>query len=77
MTVGNEIVYRVAKTPKGYKVKRLDGTGLADGVMTKKRSRYFYADDYSDPEQAAHDYAKRKAEETDRPSRVVPLGERI
>lgn len=71
--IAQEIVFRVHKTSKGYKVSKYDGTGLADGVFTKPYTRYFYGDD---GEEKAHDYARRKAEELDDETRVVELGER-
>ena len=75
MTIGQEHVLRVSKTPKGYKVTHKDGTGLADGYCTIPQRRYFYASNYGYPEEAANDYADRKVEELDN-ARVVQLGER-
>lgn len=72
MSIGDELVYRVAKTPKGYTVHEYDGRGLAAGYCTK-RSRYFYGDD---AEEKAHNYARNKAGERD-DARVVALGERV
>lgn len=71
--IAHELVYRVAKTPSGYKVTKLDGQGLAPGICTKAKPRYFYDDD---GEEKAHEYARRKAEESAN-ARIVKLGERL
>lgn len=75
--IGSEVVLRVAKTPKGHKVKEMDGRGLADGYHTQPRPRYFYGDTSGED---AHAYAERRAEsirEDGDDARVVPLGERV
>ena len=73
--IGQEIIWRVSKTQSGYKVTKKDGTGLADGYCTIPIRRYFYPSDFEDAEEAAHDYAKRQAEDVEK-ARVVGLGER-
>jgi hypothetical protein len=75
MSIGQEVIYRVSKTQKGYKVAKKDGRGLADGILTIPLTRYFYPSDYGDAEQVAHDYAEREASEIDC-ARVVRLGEK-
>lgn len=81
MSIGQEIVFRVSATPKGYKVTERDGTGLADGIFAKARQRYFYEGDYADAEARAHEYAHEHAEKTadnrDALVRVVELGEKV
>jgi len=74
MTVGNEHIFRVSKTVKGVKVTQYDGTGLADGIFTKPRQRYFYGED---AKEKARQYAENRAEEMDGDVRVVGLGERV
>lgn len=74
--IGQEIVLRVQSTGRGVKVVELDGTGLADGIMTKQNRRYLYGDD---AEEKATEYAYRHKEKLEDarncPVTVVELGE--
>lgn len=74
--IANEVVFRVSKTPQGYKLQQRDGRGLADNVFVSSYERYFYPSDYDDPEERAHEAAYEKAEELDAETRVVELGDR-
>lgn len=75
-SIGQEIVLRVQSTGNGVKVVQLDGTGLAEGILTKRNRRYCYGDDV---EEKATRYAYRTAEKIrehrDCPVTVVELGE--
>lgn len=77
-SIGQEIVIRVRSTGGGIKVVQFDGTGLADGIMTKRNRRYFYG---GDAEEKATAYAYRQQEKLeglrDCPVTVVELGEVI
>lgn len=75
MSIGQDVIFRVSKTMNGYKVTKKDGRGLVDGILTIPIERYFYPSDYTDAEEAAHDYAERKAGEIEE-ARVVALGEK-
>ena len=74
---GQEIVYRVRTTPTGFKVVRLDGYGLRDGLFAKGSGSYFYGED---AEERAHNYAKKRArndiEHHGKVAKIQPLGER-
>lgn len=74
MTIQQEIVFRIHKTPKGVKVMKYDGYGLADGIFTKPYTRYFYGDN---AEEKAEQYAENKVEKIDRDCQIVRLGERL
>jgi hypothetical protein len=74
--VGDEVVLRVQSTGSGVKVIEYDGTGFAEGIMTKRNRRYCYGEN---AESNATDYAYRIAEKV-RDQRgekvtVVELGE--
>lgn len=75
-SIRQEVVLRVSKTPKGAKVVEKDGTGLAEGYLTKRTRRYFYGDDGEDK---ATEYAYRVADKIRKarevPVTVVELGE--
>lgn len=75
-SIGQEIVLRVRSTGTGVKVVQFDGTGLAEGIMTKRNRRYFYDDN---AEEKATEYAYQKQEKLedvrDCPVTVVELGE--
>lgn len=77
-SIGQEIVLRVRSSGTGVKVVMFDGTGFADGIMTKDNRQYFYGDD---AEERATDYAHRTqeklAESRDCPVTVVELGDTI
>lgn len=77
MAIEQEVIFRIGKTPKGCKVTKLDGTGLAEGVYTKPYQRYFYASDAEVAEQKAERYAEKKAKKLDSDVRIVSLGERM
>lgn len=70
---GQVFLFRVKKTAKGAKVKRLDGRGLAEGYYEKRDPRYFYGEH---AEEMAHRYARKKAREVEN-GRFVGLGERV
>lgn len=75
-SIGHEIVLRVRSSGKGIVVIEFDGTGLAEGIMSKRNRRYFYGDR---AEEKATDYAYRLEEKLedarDCPVTVVELGE--
>jgi len=75
--IGQEVVLRVQSTGSGVKVIRYDGTGFADGIMSKRNLRYFYGDE---ARQKATEYAYRKRDEMsdtrDCPISVIERGER-
>lgn len=75
-SIGHEVVLRVQTTGSGVKVVELDGTGLKQGILSKRNRSYWYDDD---AEEKATEYAYRTAEEIrdtrDVPVTVVELGE--
>lgn len=77
-SIGQEIVLRVQSTGRGVKVVQYDGTGLADGIVSKRHRQYFYGDD---AEEKATAYAYRTKEKVQEirecPVTVVELGETI
>ena len=77
-SIGQEIVLRVQSTGSGVKVIRYDGTGLADGYMSKRHLRYFYGED---AEEKATEYAERQrediAEDRDCPVTVAEFDDSI
>lgn len=76
--VGHELVYRVRSTGSGYKVIRFDGTGLADGIMSKRNCVYKYGDDAEEKAtESAYRYAEDAREKRDVPVTVVEAGEVI
>jgi hypothetical protein len=75
-SVGKEVVFRVRSTGSGFKVVQYDGTGLADGYMTKRNAVYKYGDDAEKKAtEAAHRYAEQTRENRDVPVTVVEAGE--
>lgn len=74
--IGKEVVLRVRSTGTGVKVIEFDGSGLAEGVMSKRNRRYCYGDN---AEEKATEYAYNTAEgireHRDVPVVVVELGE--
>lgn len=74
--IGQEIVLRVRSTGSGVKVIEFDGTGLREGLMSKRNRQYFYG---KDAEADATDYAYRiqnkLTDVRDCPVTVVELGE--
>lgn len=71
--IGQEIVFRVAKTRKGCKVTEYNGLGLAEGIYAKSDPRYFSGED---AKEKATQYAYNRVEESENKSRVVELGEK-
>lgn len=69
--IGQEVVFRVYKTPTQYAVKMLDGRGLAEGYLTVPVRRYF------ESEEKAEQWAENRAERIEEPTRIVPLGTRV
>lgn len=69
--IGNEVVFRVYKTPTQYAVKMLDGRALAEGYLTVPERRYF------ESEEKAEQWAENRAERIDEPTRIVSLGTRV
>lgn len=71
MGIKNEVVFRVYKTPTQYAVKKMDGRGLAEGVLTIPERRYF------ESENKATKWAKTKVNNIGEDARVVKLGEKV
>ena len=69
--IGNEVVFRIYKTPTQYAVKMLDGRGLAEGYLTVPERRYF------ESEEKAEQWVENRGEHIEEPTRIVPLGTRI
>lgn len=75
-SIGQEVVFRVRSTGSGFKVIRFDGTGLADGYMSKRQMVYKYGDDAEEKAtESAYRYAERTRENRDVPVAVVEAGE--
>ena len=74
--IEQEVVFRVCSTEKGYKVVEYDGTGLAEGVMSKRKRLYKYGDDAeAKATDAAYRYAGKVRQKRDVPVTVVEAGE--
>ena len=76
--IGEEIVLRVCSTGSGVKVVEYDGTGLAEGIMSKHNRRYCYGDDAAEKaSRYAEETAENLREQLDVPVTVVDLGQRV
>jgi len=74
--LGEEIAIRVRTTVAGVKVIVYDGSGLAEGIMTKDNRRYFYGDDAEEQATAfAYRLQERLEDQRECPVTVVELGE--